>query len=141
VPDAQISQVIEELGLGDWLRSLPAGLDTVLEGGGGLSAGQAQLLACSRIFLYHPDIFILDEATSRLDPLTESLLKRAVERLAGRCTMIIVAHRLETVERADDILILEKGRILEKGPRVQLASDPASNYSGLLHTGLADLLA
>jgi ABC-type multidrug transport system fused ATPase/permease subunit len=141
VPDTQIKQVIEDLGLGEWLRSLPGGLDTVLEGGAGLSAGQAQLLACSRIFLYHPDIFILDEATSRLDPLTESLLKRAVERLVGTCTMIIIAHRLETVERADDILILENGRVLEKGPRAELANDPASNYSGLLHKGLADLLA
>ena len=141
VPDAQISQVIEDLGLGEWLHSLPEGLDTVLEAGGGLSAGQAQLLACSRIFLYHPDIFILDEATSRLDPLTENLMKRAVERLVGTCTMIIVAHRLETVERVDDILILENGRVLETGPRAQLANDPASNYSGLLHKGLADLLA
>ena len=141
VPDAQIKQVIEDLGLGEWLRSLPEGLDTVLEGGAGLSAGQAQLLACSRIFLYHPDIFILDEATSRLDALTESLLKRAVERLVGTCTMIIIAHRLETVERADDILILENGRVLEKGSRAELANDPASNYSGLLHKGLADLLA
>jgi ATP-binding cassette subfamily B protein len=141
VPDAQIKQVIEDLGLGEWLRSLPEGLDTVLEGGAGLSAGQAQLLACSRIFLYHPDVFILDEATSRLDPLTESLLKRAVERLVGTCTMIIIAHRLETVERADDILILENGRVLEKGPRAELANDPASNYSGLLLKGLADLLA
>jgi ABC-type multidrug transport system fused ATPase/permease subunit len=141
VPDAEIRQVIEDLGLGGWLRSLPAGLDTVLEGGAGLSAGQAQLLACSRIFLYHPDVFILDEATSRLDPLTERLLKRVVERLAGTCTMIIVAHRLETVERADDILILESGRILEKGPRAELANDPASIFSGLLQKGLADLLA
>jgi ATP-binding cassette subfamily B protein len=55
--------------------------------------------------------------------------------------MIIVAHRLETVERADDILILENGRVLENGPRSQLASDPTSNYIGLLHKGLADLLA
>jgi ATP-binding cassette, subfamily B, bacterial len=141
VPDAQIKQVIEDLGLGEWLQSLPNGLDTVLEGGAGLSAGQAQLLACSRIFLYHPDVFILDEAASRLDPLTESLLNRAIERLVGTCTMIIIAHRLETVERADDILILENGRVLEKGPRAELASDPASNYSGLLHKGLADLLA
>jgi ABC-type multidrug transport system fused ATPase/permease subunit len=141
VPDAQIKRVIEDLGLGEWLRSLPEGLNTVLEGGAGLSAGQAQLLACSRIFLYHPDIFILDEATSRLDPLTESLLKRAVDRLVGTCTMIIVAHRLETVERVDDILILENGRVLENGPRAELANDPVSNYSGLLHNGLADLLA
>ena len=141
VPDAQITQVIEDLGLGEWLQSLPAGLDTVLEGGAGLSAGQAQLLACSRIFLYHPDVFILDEAASRLDPLTEGLLNRAVERLVGTCTMIIIAHRLETVERADEILILENGRVLEKGPRAALASNPASYYRGLLHQGLADLLA
>ena len=141
VADAQITQVIEDLGLGDWLRTLPQGLDTVLEAGAGLSAGQAQLLACSRIFLYRPQIFILDEATSRLDPLTENRLKRAVDRLVGSCTMIIVAHRLETVEWVDDILILENGRVLEKGPRAQLADDPASTYHGLLHKGLVDLLA
>ena len=141
VPDDQITRAIQDMGLGDWLRSLPEGLDTILEAGGGLSAGQAQLLACSRIFLYRPDIFILDEATSRLDPLTENLLKRAVERLVGTCTMIVVAHRLETVEHADDILILENGRVVEKGGRAQLASNPSSIYSGLLHKGLADLLA
>ncbi len=109
VSDDRIRQVIDELGLGEWLESLPKGLDTVLEsGGGGLSAGEAQLLAFMRIFLQDPGLVILDEASSRLDPATEHLLERAVDRLVQGRTAIIIAHRLGTVQRADEIMILER---------------------------------
>jgi ATP-binding cassette subfamily B protein len=144
VPDARIQHVIEELGLGEWLRSLPQGLDTELEsGGGGLSAGEAQLLAFARIFLQDPGLVVLDEASSRLDPATERLIERAVERLvyaSGR-TAIIIAHRLETVQRAHEIMILEEGRVREYGARVALASDPSSRFSELLRAGLEEVLA
>jgi ABC-type multidrug transport system fused ATPase/permease subunit len=137
ISDRQILDVIELLGLQPWYRSLPAGLDSYLGGGGqGLSAGEAQLLALARVFLRNPGLVILDEASSRLDPATEQLIERAIDRLLQNRTAIIVAHRLETVQRADDILILEKGRICEYGRREQLAADPHSIYAQLVQTGL-----
>ena len=142
IPDARLLAVIEELGLGRWYATLPAGLDTELAaGGGGLSAGEAQLLAFVRIFLADPGLIILDEASSRLDPATEGLIERAIGRLLQGRTAIIIAHRLATVGRADQIMILEDGRILEQGPRTGLAHDPASRFSRLLRTGLEEVLA
>ncbi len=140
--DADLHGVIERLGLRDWLASLPDGLDTELEsGGGGLSAGQAQLLAFTRIFLRDPGLVILDEASSRLDPATEVLIERAVDRLLENRTGVIIAHRLATVNRADDILIMEGGRIVEFGERERLAGDPESRLSHLLATGIEEVLA
>lgn len=142
IPDERIHQAIADLGLQEWFNSLPKGLDTELEsGGGGLSAGEAQLLAFTRIFLRDPGLVILDEATSRLDPATEHLIEQAVGKLVRSRTAIIVAHRLGTVQRADDILILENGRIAEYGPRARLAEDPASRFYHLLQTGLEEVLA
>jgi ATP-binding cassette subfamily B protein len=141
VPDVQIEAVIAELGLSEWFRALPQGLDTVLEsGGGGLSAGEAQLLAFTRIFLANPGLVVLDEASSRLDPATESLIERAVERLVQGRTAIIIAHRLGTVQKADEIMILNQGRIEEHGERQALAGDPGSRFFQLLQTGLEEVL-
>jgi ATP-binding cassette subfamily B protein len=134
--------VLKELRLWDWLQSLPDGLNSKLAAGGlGLSAGEAQLLAFTRVFLKDPGLVILDEASSRLDPATETLLERAIDRLFENRTGIIIAHRLRTVQRADDILILENGRVAEYGSRVQLASNPRSRFYSLLHTGLEEALA
>ena len=142
VADGDILGVIEELGLQRWYDSLPQGLDTVLAAGGGdLSAGEAQLLAFTRIFLKDPGLMILDEASSRLDPVTEQLIERAIDRLLHNRTAIIIAHRLATVHRADEILILDNGRILEHGHRAQLAGDPGSRFYQLLQTGLDEVLA
>jgi len=142
IPDNQVLAALEELGLGDWHRSLPEGLDTQLESGGwGLSAGEAQLLAFARVFLRDPGLVILDEASSRLDPATEQLLERAIERLLQDRTAIIIAHRLGSVQRADEIMILEQGRIVERGPRQGLAADPTSRFSSLLQAGLEEALA
>jgi ATP-binding cassette subfamily B protein len=142
IPDELVRQVVEEVGLGDWLRSLPHGLDSDLESGGsGLSAGQAQLLAFARIFLQDPGLVILDEASSRLDPATEHLVERAVDRLVQGRTAIIIAHRLSTVQRADEIMILEDGAAIEHGPRAALAADPGSRFHHLLQTGLEEVLA
>jgi ATP-binding cassette subfamily B protein len=116
VPDAKIERVIDELGLSEWFRALPKGLDTVLEsGGGGLSAGEAQLLAFTRIFLADPGLVVLDEASSRLDPATETLIERAVERLVAGRTAIIIAHRLSTIKSVDRILVPHKGEVVEEG--------------------------
>jgi ABC-type multidrug transport system fused ATPase/permease subunit len=142
VGDDRIWEVLFDLGIGDWVASLPDDLDTMLESGsGGLSAGQAQLLAFARIFLRDPGLVILDEASSRLDPATEMLIERAVDRLLDGRTGIVIAHRLATVERADDILILEDGEVVEFGARSDLAADHDSRFSRLLTTGMEDLLA
>ncbi|VAW33714.1 Heterodimeric efflux ABC transporter, permease/ATP-binding subunit 1 [hydrothermal vent metagenome] len=142
IADAQILAAIETLGLGEWLAELPDGLDTVLKTGGqGLSAGEAQLLAFTRVFLRDPQLVILDEASSRLDPATEHLLERAIDKLLNGRTAIIIAHRLHTVQRADDILILENGRIAEHGLRTELVTNPDSRFSQLLQTGMEAALA
>jgi ATP-binding cassette subfamily B protein len=139
IPDERILQVLRDLGLWTWYESLPEGLDTELEsGGGGLSAGEAQLLAFTRIFLQDPGLVILDEASSRLDPATENLIERAVDTLVKGRTAIVIAHRLGTVQRADDILILEEGRISEYGARAMLAGDPESHFYSLLQTGMME---
>lgn len=142
ISDEQILNTLELLGLSLWLHSLPQGLDTPLgSNSGGLSAGQAQLLAFARIFLKHPGLVILDEASSRLDPTTENLIERAMDRLLQGRTAIIIAHRLATVQRADQILILENGRSIEYGRRENLANNPDSRFARLLKTGLTDVLA
>lgn len=142
VPDARILTVLEELELGEWLHGLPEGLDSELQTGGhSLSAGEAQLLAFARIFLRDPGLVILDEASSRLDPATEQRIERAIDRLVRGRTAIIVAHRLGTVHRASEIMILDDGQIIEYGRRQQLAADSSSRFHGLLQTGLEEVLA
>jgi ATP-binding cassette subfamily B protein len=133
--------VLRELGLWEWEQRLPAGLNTPLGAGGqGLSAGEAQLLAFARVFLKDPGLVLLDEAPARLGPATQALLERAIDRrLRGR-TAIVIAHRLHTVQRADDILILENGRTAELGERAALAADPGSRFAHLLRTGLEEAL-
>jgi len=142
ISDTRIVAVLEDLGLGGWYRGLSAGLDTELPaGGGGLSAGQAQLVAFTRVFLRDPRVVILDEASSCLDPATERLVERAVDKLLNGRTAITIAHRLATMERADEIMILEDGLIVEYGPRTDLARDPCSRFAHLLSTGLSEALA
>lgn len=142
IPEEQILEAIHRLELDSWLASMPNGLDTLLDSGsGGLSAGQAQLLAFTRIFLEDPGVVVLDEASSRLDPATEALIERAVDHLLEDRTGIVIAHRLGTVTRADDILILDEGRVAEFGQRAVLAADPDSRFSQLLATGMEEVLA
>lgn len=141
ITDDELLDVIHRLELDEWLASLPAGLDSMLESGsGGLSAGQAQLLAFTRVFLRNPGVVVLDEASSRLDPATEALLERAVDHLLENRTAILIAHRLATVSRADDIVILEDGKVIECGERVALEADPESKFSRLLATGMEEAL-
>ncbi len=141
VPDGRLVAVIEELGLGDWYRGLPDGLDShVRPEGTSMSAGEAQLLAFARVFLRDPGVVVLDEASSRIDPGTERLIERAVDRLTAGRTMIVIAHRLATLERCDDILLLEQGRIVEHGERARLASDPGSRFHQLLKTDSGEVL-
>ncbi len=142
IPDERIIAVIDQLGLTEWLQRQPNGLDTKLESGGrSISAGEAQLLAFTRIFLRDPGLVILDEASSRLDPATEQLIERAIDKLLLNRTAIIIAHRLGTLHRTSEILILEDGRVIEHGDREKLAADPATRFHGLLRTGLEEVLA
>jgi len=140
VPDARIWEAIETLGLTEWYASLGEGLDAPLQiGSGGLSAGESQLVAFTRIFLRDPGVIVLDEASSLLDPATEAFLERAVARLLSNRTGILIAHRLSTVQRADRILILKNGEIREQGDRGALASDPTSHYYRLLQLGIEEM--
>ena len=139
ITDSQILVVIEDLGMSAWYESLPKGLDTVITSGG-LSAGEAQLLAFARVFLKDPGIIILDEPSSRLDPATEQQIDRAVQKLLHNRTGIIIAHRLGTVERVNEIMILEDGEIREYGDREHLVQNPNSRFSQLLKTGLEEVI-
>jgi ABC-type multidrug transport system fused ATPase/permease subunit len=139
VSDEKLVATLEALGLTEWLERLPQGLGSHISGEA-LSAGEAQLVALARVFLKDPDLVILDEASSRLDPATETLLGQVLDRLLQGRSAVIVAHRLQTVDRADEILILEQGQAIENGPRRQLVADPDSTFSRLLRTGIEEVL-
>ncbi|MEM7275474.1 MAG: ABC transporter ATP-binding protein [Actinomycetota bacterium] len=137
--DEELLGLLDAAGLGHWVRTI--GLGTVLgPGGAGLSAGESQLLAFARVFLQDPGVVILDEPASRLDPATETLVAGATERLFADRTVIIVAHRLETVRRVDQIMVIDAGRVVEWGVRAELGADPASRYSRLVAASGAVLL-
>lgn len=141
IPDSRLEQVLKSLRLWEWVQSLPKGLETPLAGGQSLSAGEAQLLAFARVFLKNPGLIILDEASSRLDPSTEALMERTVNFLFADRTGVVIAHRLKTIQRADDILILEDGCVVEYGPRQELEANSSSRFYHLLQTGLEEALA
>ncbi len=122
VPRADIEAAVAELGLSDWVAGLPDGLDTALgPGGTALSAGEEQLVAFARLLVRHVQIVVLDEATARMDPLTEARVVAASERLLSGRTGVLVAHRLTTIERADLVAVLDHGRVVQQGPRVALS--------------------
>ena len=139
VDDQRLLDVFERLGITAWYRTQPRGLDTQLRSGAmGLSSGEAQLLALSRVFLKDPQVVVLDEPTSRLDRATEALIERALDELVTGRTVVLIAHHLATVERCDDILVLDDGRVIEHGSREGLAADPGSRFHHLLRTGLEE---
>lgn len=134
VPDERLWIIAHKFGLGNWLASMPDGLETTLGAGGdGLSAGEAQLVAFLRIGLQDPGLVILDEPSSRLDPATERLLDQAIGRLLVGRTGIIIAHRLETVQRVDKVMILAEGKVVEFGERSALIMQDDSRFSELLN--------
>ena len=116
IPDSDIMTAAEAMGIKDFLQSLPGGLDyDVKERGGMLSTGQRQLLAFLRAYLVNPDVLILDEATSSVDSQSEAWIQKATETITAGRTSIVVAHRLATVLHADQIAVIEHGRVVEQG--------------------------
>ncbi len=130
--DQRLTAVLAAVGLGPWFASLGDRLDTTLDGSDSLSAGEAQLLAFARVLLADPGLVVLDEASSRLDPQTEERITAATERLLAGRTVVMIAHRLATLDRADQILVLDHGHVVELGDRAALANDPQSRYARLL---------
>ena len=136
--DDALVEVLHHVGLGTWFDHQDNGLDTALDGGHSLSAGEAQLLALARAFLADPDLVVLDEASSRLDPVTEAKLTAATHELLEGRTALIVAHRLSTLDEVDEIIVVADGRIAEHGRRDELAADTRSHYAALLLAANAD---
>ncbi|KRA38303.1 MULTISPECIES: ATP-binding cassette domain-containing protein [unclassified Nocardioides] len=121
-PHEEIEAAVEELGLTDWVDGLPDGLDTLLgPGGTRLSAGEEQLVAFARLLVRHVQVVVLDEATARMDPVTESRVVAAADRLIRGRTGVLVAHRLGTIERAEMVAVLDHGRVIQQGMREELA--------------------
>ncbi|MFT4288835.1 ATP-binding cassette domain-containing protein [Nocardioides sp.] len=122
VPRQEVTAAVEELGLSDWVAGLPDGLDTLLgPGGTNLSAGEEQLVAFARLLVRHVQLVVLDEATARMDPVTEARVVAAADRLVSGRTGVLVAHRLSTIERAEMVAVLDHGRVIQHGMRDELA--------------------
>jgi ABC-type multidrug transport system fused ATPase/permease subunit len=119
--DADIELAFTELGLADWLGGLPHGAATpVGERGESLSVGERQLVAIARAYVADPDLLVLDEATSAVDPATEVRLQRALDSLTRGRTTVAIAHRLSTAEAADEVIVVDAGRVVQRGPHADL---------------------
>jgi putative ABC transport system ATP-binding protein len=114
--DAEVWTAFHELGLGQWVQGLPEGLQTKAgERGGNLSAGERQLVALVRAWIGGPDLLVLDEATSAVDPALDVALRQAIDKLTGGRTSVTIAHRLSTAEGADEVLVFDRGELVERG--------------------------
>ncbi|HLU44761.1 MAG TPA: ABC transporter ATP-binding protein [Natronosporangium sp.] len=130
--DAELELAFTELGLSDWVASLPEGMHTqVGERGEALSVGERQLVALARAYLADPDLLVLDEATSAVDPATEVRLQRALDAVTRGRTTVTIAHRLSTAQAADEVIVVDKGRVVQRGPHAELVRDPDSVYAWL----------
>ena len=136
LPRTSVERAVDDLGLTDWVQGLPAGLDTLLgPGGSSLSAGEEQLVAFARLLVRDVQVVVLDEATARMDPVTEARVVQAADRLLRHRTGVVVAHRLSTTERAQHVVVLDAGRVLQQGPRAELAARPGAFRDLLLASG------
>ncbi|MCW2633928.1 MAG: putative ABC-type multidrug transport system, ATPase and permease component, partial [Blastococcus sp.] len=129
--DDDVAAAFDELGLGDWVAGLGDGVATpVGQRGESLSAGERQLVAVARAYVADPDLLVLDEATSAVDPATEQRLTRALDRLTDGRTTLTIAHRLSTAERADEVLVVDGGHVVQRGTHAELV-DADGPYAGL----------
>jgi ATP-binding cassette subfamily B protein len=132
--DDEVRRAAEMVGQGDWIKILPNGLETqVGERGSSLSMGQRQLVSLARVLLQNPSIFILDEATASIDPLTETLIQEGLDIVLDNRTSIVIAHRLSTVKNADRIIVLREGEIIEEGNHESLLTQ-GGHYAELYNT-------
>lgn len=133
VSDEQIWEALEFSAAADFVRNLPKGLDTFIgDRGVKLSGGERQRIVLARAILRRPSILILDEATSALDSENESKIQTALESLKGRMTIIVIAHRLSTIRNADQVIVLDKGKVIQQGQFSQLAGEKKGMFSSLL---------
>jgi putative ABC transport system ATP-binding protein len=134
-PD-DVRRAVTQLGLADWLDGLPLGLETrVGQRGESLSAGERQLVALIRAHLADPDLLVLDEATSAVDPALEMRIGRALEALMSGRTSVTIAHRLSTAENADEVIVFDQGRVVQRGPHAALVAE--GGVYGRLHASWA----
>ena len=130
--DDQLRAAFTELGLDDWLAGLPAGLATgVGERGESLSVGERQLVALVRAYVADPDLLVLDEATSAVDPATEVRLQYALDLVTRGRTTVAIAHRLSTAQSADEVIVVDAGRVVQRGPHARLVAEEGSIYAKL----------
>ncbi|WP_423462335.1 ATP-binding cassette domain-containing protein [Promicromonospora sp. MS192] len=138
VPRDDVEGAVRELGLTEWVAGMPDGLDTLLgPGGTTLSAGEEQLVAFARLLVRNVQLVVLDEATARMDPLTEARVVAASDRLLTGRTGVLIAHRLGTIERAGLVAVLDHGRVVQQGRRAALARTPGP-FRTLLEAGASD---
>jgi ABC-type multidrug transport system fused ATPase/permease subunit len=135
--DADLALAFGELGLADWIEGLPAGLDTpVGERGEALSVGERQLVALARAYVADPDLLVLDEATSAVDPATEVRLQRTLDAVTRGRTTVAIAHRLSTAQGADEVLVFDRGVVVQRGPHEELVAAEGSVYAKLFASWL-----
>jgi ATP-binding cassette, subfamily B, bacterial len=138
--DDAIAQALIELGLADWSESLTDGIYTrVGERGEALSVGERQLVALARAYVADPDLLVLDEATSAVDPATEVRLQRTLDAVTRGRTTVAIAHRLSTAQAADEVIVVDRGRIVQRGPHAALVSEPDSIYARLYASWLEQM--
>ncbi len=131
--DEEIWEALRFSSASEFVMNLPEGLDTLIgDRGIRLSGGERQRIVLARAILKKPSILILDEATSALDSENEAKIQEAIERLKGKMTIIVIAHRLSTIRNADQVIVLDKGRIVQSGSFHQLSQEKKSMFSNLL---------
>jgi ATP-binding cassette, subfamily B, bacterial len=130
--DEDLYLAFAELGLADWVEGLPDRLATAVgERGEALSVGERQLVALARAYVADPDLLVLDEATSAVDPATEVRLQRALDAVTRGRTTVAIAHRLSTAQGADEVIVVDRGRVVQRGPHATLVAEPGSVYAQL----------
>lgn len=137
----EVIEAAKIIGAHEFIMSMPDGYNYVVaERGGNLSMGQRQLISFVRALVFNPDVLILDEATSSIDQETEAVIQHAIEKLIDKRTSVIIAHRLSTIRHADQVLVMDQGRMVEKGSHKELLQDPNGKFRELYEMQFAEEL-